>query len=314
MKLVGHDEAWTAWHRARSGERMHHAWLLTGRQGVGKGSFALYAARELVGATGENHPDILVLSHEAKDEKEDRKRLDGKPFEKARSIRIAQIRALQQRLVTRPTAGALRAVIIDPADDLERSAANALLKSLEEPPEGTVFLLVSHRPAQLLATIRSRCRVLRFPPLPSEKLHRLLAREAPDAEEAARAAAIRAAGGSPGAALAFLRLDLGRAGGIMRTILEKGDPSHVLRSALAETIGARPDRERMSAMLEMARLSLSSEIERNLPDPSPVIDAHAEFVRLSGEHVAYNYDPGLLALEIGTLLAKAGAASDTADA
>jgi hypothetical protein len=58
--------------------------------------------------------------------------------------------------------GSRRAIIIDPADDLETSAVNALLKSLEEPPAGTYFLLVTHRLGRLLPTIRSRCRILRF--------------------------------------------------------------------------------------------------------------------------------------------------------
>ena len=163
--LLGHENAWREWRTALGGDRMHHAWLLAGRRGVGKGSFALAAARELVGASpsddNEHHPDIITLTYGPKDDKEERKRADGKPFELARSIRIAQIRAMQARLSTRPTMGDKRAIIIDPSDDLERNAANALLKSLEEPPAGTYFLLVAHSPARLLPTIRSRCRVLR---------------------------------------------------------------------------------------------------------------------------------------------------------
>ncbi|MEX0342614.1 MAG: DNA polymerase III subunit delta', partial [Erythrobacter sp.] len=118
--LLGHDEPWREWRKAMAGERMHHAWLLAGRRGVGKGSFALAAARELVGAAageGGQHPDIHTLTYAPKDDKEERKRADGKPYELARSIRIAQIRAMQSRLGTRPTLGDRRAIIIDPADD-----------------------------------------------------------------------------------------------------------------------------------------------------------------------------------------------------
>ena len=164
MHYIGHDEPWRQWRAALAGERMHHAWLLAGRRGVGKGPFALEAARELVAAEpGREHPDIIILTHLPKDDKEAAKRDEGKPYELARNIKIDQIRAMQQRLTTRPTAGERRAVIIDPADDLEPNAANALLKSLEEPPVGTFFLLVAHRLGRLLPTIRSRCRVLRFP-------------------------------------------------------------------------------------------------------------------------------------------------------
>src|SRR5690606_7251508 len=101
-----------------------------------------------------------------------------------------------------------RVIIIDPADDLEKGAANALLKSLEEPPVGTHFLLVAHRPGRLLATIRSRCRLLRFPRIDDAEIDAVLQREVPRADAATRAAAIIAAGGSPGAALDFVELDL----------------------------------------------------------------------------------------------------------
>ena len=63
MRYIGHDEPWRQWRAAMAGERMHHAWLLAGRRGVGKGPFALAAARELVGAEPDrDHPDIIVLS------------------------------------------------------------------------------------------------------------------------------------------------------------------------------------------------------------------------------------------------------------
>nr|WP_247718188.1 DNA polymerase III subunit delta' [Qipengyuania proteolytica] len=313
--MLGHDDAWRQWRDAAQGTRMHHAWLLAGRKGVGKASFALSAARELVGANPgmEHHPDIIVLTHGAKDDKEERKRAEGKPFELARSIRIAQVRAMQQRLNTRPTMGGRRAIIIDPSDDLERNAANALLKSLEEPPAGTFFLLVAHSPARLLPTIRSRCRVLRFPTVEAARMENLLADLAPGADSATRAAAITAAAGSPGAALAFVELELGDAASFMRTILERGDDDFTLRGRLAATIGARPDRERLQAVLDLARAALAEKIELGLDDPRPVIEAHADLVRLTGEQPTYNFDAGLLAMEIGTLLANAATASERAD-
>ncbi len=310
MKMVGHDAAWEAWRRARSAERLHHAWLLTGKEGLGKASFARAAAAELLDANGGGaHPDILELTYAAKDDKEERKRADGKPFEKARSIRIAQIRAMQRRLTTRPTLGDKRVVIIDPADDLERNAANALLKSLEEPPEGTYFLLVAHRPARLLPTIRSRCRTVRFGSLGDGAMNELIDRLAPEANAEARSAAIRAAAGSPGAALGFLRLDLGKANSLMQSILEQGDRGFALRGALAEVIGARPDRERLQAILDLARATLAERITEDVPDPTALIEAHGELVQLTAEQPTYNYDAGLLAMQIGTLLARAGAAS-----
>ena len=315
MTLLGHDEAWREWREAMVGQRMHHAWLLAGSRGVGKASFAQAAARELVGALqgAEHHPDILTLTQGPKDEKEERKRADGKPFELSRSIRIAQVREMQHRLTTRPTAGSHRAIIIDPADDLERNAANALLKSLEEPPQGTFFLLVAHSPARLLPTIRSRCRVLRFPTVSDTQMDSLLARLAPSADQPTRAAAIAAGAGSPGAALSFVDLDLGKVAQLMRGILDHGDPDFSLRGGLAAAIGARPDRDRLQAVLDLARSTLATHLDGGAGDPRPVIEAHSQLVRLSGEQPTYNFDAGLLAMEIGTLLANAAKASERAD-
>ena len=312
--LIGHEPAWHAWREAIAGERMHHAWLLTGRKGLGKASFARAAARELVGAEpGEGeHPDIITLTHAPKDDKEEKKRADGKPFELARSIRIAQVRAMQQRLTTRPTLGNRRAIIIDPADDLERNGANALLKSLEEPPVGTYFLLVAHKPARLLPTIRSRCRVLRFPDVPSVEMERLLGEISPGTDAPTRDAAISAAQGSPGAALAFVRMDLGKVAALVSSILETGDPGFKLRGQLAEAIGNRPDRERIQAVLDLARAKLADNLVSN-GDPASTIAAHGELVRLAGEAPSYNFDAGLLAMEIGTLLAGVGPSSSRAD-
>lgn len=316
MSLLGHDDAWRAWHDALGGERMHHAWLLAGKKGLGKASFAAAAARALVSADPASeamHPDIILLTYGPKDDKEERKRADGKPFELARSIRITQIRAMQQRLNTRPTLGEKRAIIIDPADALETNAANALLKSLEEPPRGTYFLLVAHSPARLLPTIRSRCRTLRFPAIPVGRMDDLLRELAPQADLATREAAIAAAAGSPGAALAFVELDLGEAAQLMQRILDTGDRDFALRGKLAEAIGARPDRERLQAVLDLARAAIARRTEADPSGARPLIEVHAQLVTLSAEAPTYNYDPGLLAMEIGTLLASAAPASERAD-
>lgn len=310
--LLGHEDAWNEWRRALSGDRMHHAWLLAGRKGLGKANFARAAARELVaGRVVEgDHPDILTVTYGPKNKDEAKKRDDGKPYELARGIKVDQIREIQRRLTTRPTLGARRAVIIDPADDMEVSASNALLKSLEEPPVGTYFLLVAHSPARLLPTIRSRCRTLRFSALEREQMDGLLREIVPDTDIATRDAAIAAAAGSPGAALSFVELDLGKAAQLMRRIVEEGDRDFTLRGALAGAIGSKQDIPRLQAVLDLARAILAERIVASAPDPSRLVDAHAELVRLTGEQPTYNYDAGLLAMEIGTLLTQAGKASE----
>lgn len=310
MKHSGQDTAWREWRAALSGPRMHHAWLLIGRRGIGKLDFALAAARELVAEAGvsqpREHPDILVLSALPKDEKEEKKRDEGKPFETKRNIAVAQIREMQHRLTTRPTLGGRRAIVVYPADDLEKNAANALLKSLEEPPQGSFFLLVSHRPGRLLPTIRSRCRVLRLAGASADEIERILAEHLPASDAASRAAAIAAAGGSPGAALEFLEQDLAPIGRLMERILSEGDAGFALRGALADEIGTRPSRERQLAALELARTVLAREIRRAGRAQLPgIIEAHGELARLSVQAPTYNFDPALLVMEIGTLLASA---------
>ncbi|GGD92482.1 DNA polymerase III subunit delta' [Tsuneonella deserti] len=320
MTMLGHEAAWLEWRKAMAGPRMHHAWLLAGKKGLGKSAFALAAARELVAEAGVvqptgAHPDVFVLSHLPKDDREEKKREAGQEYELARNIKVGQIRDMQRRLATRPTLGARRVIIIDPADDLETSASNALLKSLEEPPAGTHFLLIAHRPARLLPTIRSRCRVLRFAPLPNEAIDRLLVEQCPDTDPATREAAVIAAAGSPGAAMEFVSHDLGPLDALMRRITADGDPQFTLRGKLAEAIGARPDRARIAAALDLARASIArmSQDASRAQLPS-IVEAHAELVKLAGQAPTYNFDPGLLVMQIGGLLASAGAASHPADA
>lgn len=319
-QMIGHEEPWREWRDAMAGPRMHHAWLLAGKSGLGKMHFAHAAARELVATAGVHqpvgdHPDIHILTHLPKDEKEERKKADGKPFELKRNISIAQIRAMQQRLNTRPTLGDRRAIIIDPADDMEKGASNALLKSLEEPPQGTFFLLVAHRPARLLPTIRSRCRTLRFPIVGDEQMAMLLSREVPEADGAALDAAIAAANGSPGAALDFIVRDLGPLNAIMQRIARSGDPDFTLRGQLAEAIGTRPDRARVQAALDLARAVIGGMAGECSGDQIPAMaEAHAQLVTLTGQASTFNFDPGLLVMEIGSLLASAAPPRERAHA
>lgn len=280
-------EAWHAWRAALAAERLHHAWLLSGPQGSGKASFALAAAAELVGASIEaasrHHPDIILLRREAKDPSEARKAEEGKPFELTRNITVAQIRAMQQRLTTRPSLGERRAIIIDPADDLETGASNALLKTLEEPPAGTVFLLIAHQPARLLPTIRSRCRVLRFAAMTDR------AEDTLD-EHTQLAASVEA-------------------------LLEGRGETSALLGKFAIAVGFRPTRQKLQAALREARRGLTTRLEAADKDSFARIDAaHSQLCQLDAELATYNYDADLLAVRIGTLLSGVTAPIDTHDA
>lgn len=318
---MGHGEQWQEWRGAMTSTRMHHAWILTGKQGLGKASFARLAAAELVAEPGvaqpdpAAHPDILVLEALPATDDEEKKRLEGKPYQTKRNIKVDQVRGMQQRLHTRPTLGARRVVIIDPADELEKNSVNALLKSLEEPPAGTFFLLVTHRLGRLLPTVRSRCRLLTFAPLGDGEVARLLEQAAPDADPATRAAAVAAAQGSPGQAMAFVEQDLGALHGLMERMLREGDVGLALRGAFGEELGSKPSRERIQAVFDLARAMLATQVgSAQRERQARIIDVHQELAVLAAQAPTYNFDPGLLAVEIGGLLASAAVPREAAPA
>jgi DNA polymerase-3 subunit delta' len=320
MTLSGHDDPWREWHAALAGPRLHHGWILAGRRGVGKSAFAMAAARILVAEPGVaqprgDHPDVIVLEPLPASAEDEKKRDEGKPYQTRRNITVDQVRAMQQRLTTRPTLGSRRAIVVDPADDLEKGAANALLKSLEEPPAGSYFLLVAHRLGRLLPTIRSRCRVLQFPARRGGGDRR---------DPAPRSAAGRrgdARGGDrrgwrlAGAAIEFVELDLGAIHALMREIAERGDADFARRGRLAEAIGARPDRKRQLAAIDLARAVVAARMEATPVGVHSRADRRTrDLCRLAAQAPTYNFDPGLLVMEIGTLLASMAAPSERAHA
>lgn len=310
--LIGHDDAWRTWRAAMASGRMHHGWILAGREGLGKATFAQAAAAELVAERGVPqpvlgmHPDILTLRPLPANDDEAKKRAEGKPFLTKRNISVDQVREVQRRLNTRPTLGSRRVVIIDAGDQLEKGAVNALLKSLEEPPQGTFFLLVVHALGRLLPTVRSRCTILRFHSLTDAEVSRALDMAAPELDAQTRAAALAVAGGSPGAALAFAEQDLAKAQVIFTALIERGDPELALRGALAGALGARPDRERQMAAIEAARMTVVRALG-HVDDAAKLrlVEAHARLVKLAAEAPIYNFDVGMLLMEIGSLLASA---------
>lgn len=184
--------------------RLHHAWLLTGPQGVGKATFAYRAARRLLGAPADPAYGLLGADPEALDSRlvSGRAHPDLAVLERGegRTISVDEARTLPEFFAKAPSRGRFRVAIVDAVDDMNVNAANALLKTLEEPPERGVLFLVSHSPGRLLATIRSRCRRLVFRPWADEAVTDFLsARTTLEHEDLERLAAM--SGGAPGAAL-----------------------------------------------------------------------------------------------------------------
>lgn len=177
--LVGHHEQIKVFLSRCEKNTLPHAWLLTGPQGIGKGLFAYHAAWFLLQSKNSETPNFQSLS------------MDDTTFRKMRSgshpdflfvkpgngegaskntITVDQIRKVDDFVRSTPAVASHKVIIIDPADAMNINASNALLKVLEEPSPGVVFFLVSHSPKSLLATVRSRCCVLKFNPLSMTEL------------------------------------------------------------------------------------------------------------------------------------------------
>ena len=188
-QLFGHQEAERTLAEALGSGRIHHGWLLAGPEGIGKATLAYrFAAYALAGPEERGDPnDGLALSRHAMAPRMVRvlshpglllirRPYDTKTKRFAASIPVDEVRKLRNFLA--PTVGSRsaapsaiqRVVIVDQADELNSSSANALLKSLEEPPPQTLFLLITSQPGRLLPTIRSRCRTLALPALGTEDL------------------------------------------------------------------------------------------------------------------------------------------------
>jgi DNA polymerase-3 subunit delta' len=315
--LRGHDGPTAAFLDAHASGRMHHAWLLTGPQGVGKGSFARAAAlRLLADAAGPrfdlpgietppdhriarlweagSHPDIMLLERLYRDKTKD--------F--ARSISVDQVRGLSRLFATSPSFSPVRVVIVDAADDMERSGANALLKLLEEPPADALFLLVSHAPARLLPTIRSRCRVLRFEPLGHGDMIAALSQSLPESssQEIETLAAI--GDGAPGKAIRYAGLDVAGLDRAIESIVGSGDPDNGERAALARALALKAAQPRYEAFLERLPTRIAAEARQR--DGQPLADAVQAWEKaraLAGSAVRLSLDPQTTVFELAGLLA-----------
>lgn len=338
--LIGHTANQCQFRAAMRSGKMHHGWILAGAQGLGKHLFARHAAAQLLAPDSANppasarsndafdnstlpssqlqmivhqrHPDCHELEREPKNDTERKKHEKGQAYERRRNIRIDQIRALQRRFVTRPSLSDQRVIIIDAVDDLERNAANALLKSLEEPPANTVFLLISHSPGRLLPTIRSRCLIMRFHSLADAEMRRVIATMHSDLPQDRYDAVLAAAGGIPGHVAGLLDTDMSTLLNTVDAILSRGDRDHQHRFALTALLAGKGVNERVGAFLQhlpkiLADQARSSEGKHRMA----CINARAEVEQLASELPRYNYDPQALVFRVGGLLASVAATRDS---
>jgi len=255
--LIGHERAEAEMLVAYREGRLAHAWLIGGKEGIGKATLAwrfarfvlanpdptTQAVREAVslhvepthGAArllaGLSHPDFALIRREWK----------TNPKRLATEIAVDDVRAGLQVFQLSAAFGGWRVVIVDSADELNSNSANALLKMIEEPPQRSLILLVSHRPGQLLPTIRSRCRRLRLDPLSEDEIVKAVTGLGPPWDEIGRAAIAAAAKRADGSVReALIRLAPESEGALIDAVvagLPRADPRAVAR--LADAVGGR---------------------------------------------------------------------------
>jgi DNA polymerase-3 subunit delta' len=289
---------------------MHHGWILAGPKGIGKGGFArAMALRLLADAAGppveenglavpDHHPVRRLIEASAHPDY-----AELAPLEKdgvtARNISVDQVRGLQRLTQSAPSLSPRRVVVIDSPDDLERGAANALLKTLEEPPTDMLFLLVSHAPGRLLPTIRSRCRTLRFDPLDAATMRAVLKATDETLSPQEMDALVRAGEGSPGQALRYAGLNLSDIEQSLQLLATQGDAGNRQRLALAKALALKSAKPRYEAFLERAPAFIAQAARtRQGPALGQALDHWEKARHLAGGAVILSLDPAAVVFEL----------------
>lgn len=227
--LTGHSGAEQLFLDAYNAEKIHHAWMITGPKGIGKATLAYKMARFLLNnppqddqgpglfgdalekialesldtdlnspenslITAGSNADLLVIERSE----------DPKTGKMRSNILVDDVRKINNFFHTTSADGGWRVAIVDTADEMNRNAANAILKILEEPPNNSILIILAHAPGRLLPTIKSRCRMLPLKPLKSLTVKEILRKKFPDKEENVIDGYVALSNGSPGYAISLI--------------------------------------------------------------------------------------------------------------
>lgn len=293
---------------------MHHAWLITGTTGIGKATFAFRAARYLL-----EHPDpsdpALALHSDLSVEAGSRAAAKvaagahpnllhlSRPYDEKNKrfkteIPVDEVRRTQAFFGTTAAEEGWRICIVDSADELNKNAANALLKTLEEPSDKGLYLIVCHNPGRILPTIRSRCRTLGLRPLSSDDLARSVRRllEAVDmpVSDEDLGVTLQASRGSVGKALTFLSsggVEVATGFGAISDRFPAIDRSVLHR--FAQTLAGRDAEKQFDLFCELAVELATDRIRApdcELHEKIGLVDAGQAVTEIARESRIYNLD------------------------
>ncbi|MGB3537488.1 MAG: DNA polymerase III subunit delta' [Mesorhizobium sp.] len=309
-RLVGHQQASAMLIAAYRVGKLPHALILAGPVGVGKATLAFHLAHHLLKypkfeaapealaepdtasslfrqiATGA-HPSVLHLTRPLNEKTKTYKTV----------VTVDEIRKVSRFLSMTAHDGGYRVVIIDPADDMNTNAANALLKNLEEPPARTLFVLIVHAPGGLLPTIRSRCQLVRLAPLDADELMSVLdaVDQSPPHDPVARAALAERAGGSVRNAILLTQYGGMEIAQSVDELIAAGKPDIAGAHRIAEAVSGR-DRAIAFDLFNRRVLDLLSETARQaalsgaLGRAKKLSDTWHEALNAISETETYNLD------------------------
>jgi len=323
--LFGHKEAERALLEAYKGGRIPHAWLIGGPPGIGKATLAFRLARFVLAhsdplaaevqratslAVGPDHPvarriaaqaqgDLLVLERGVNEQ-------TGKLYT---VIRVDDVRRTTSFFGSTAGEGGWRIAIVDAVDDLQREGANALLKVLEEPPQRSLLLLISHAPGRELPTIRSRCRRLLLRPLGTEDvIHALAEATGRHASEPEASQAAEASEGSVGRALTLLdATSQALRQKVLSLIAQLPNPDPRALHTLGETISGN-DPKTLEAFMDLVNGWLSTrltESSQGTAQMARVAETWEKVNQAAREAEVYNLERKPLVFTIFVALAEA---------
>lgn len=285
-KVTGHGKTSSILLEQYASGRMHHAWLLTGPRGIGKTTLAIQMAKHVLRfpepenaprefqeaqendpvsgkIAARSHPNLLHLARP----------WDAKTKKFRTRLTVDEIRLTVPFFGSSRGESGWRIAIVDPADDMNAAAANALLKILEEPPEQTLFFIICHSPGKLLPTIRSRCQHLAMEPLDDDEVRHVISGfgVTEGMTEKDERLLIELAGGSVRKAIILARgegLELYRK--FQESCSTLNNPDWVKIQALADSVALRGREDKYRLLLQFANNYIETRATGRADEQMPI--------------------------------------------